>query len=248
MTSAYWWRGSAAHQRKNFGDLLTPLLLQRFAGITPTWAKPEDAHLLVVGSILESVEKFPWYGTVFGSGKLYERTKVTETACILGLRGHLSAKGVKGTYVIGDPGLLADELVRTTKEHNLGLLPHWSDKTLATRPEFLKYDPLIIQPENDDPLEVLRQIGSCRKIVTSSLHGVILSDAFGIPRRIEYSPTLDREGGVYKFKDYLSSIGMVLELGLTQAAPRNRVEDRQHELFDGFETLGSMVHDDLKDI
>lgn len=235
MTSAFWWLG-----RPNFGDWLNPLLLKRFADIDVEWKPAADADILCVGSVMESV-KADWAGYVAGIGKLHEGTDAhahLRGAKVLGLRGPLTAQGVKGNYVVADPGLLADELVQPNKEFNLGIIPHWSDK--RTWSKFEQYSPLIIKA-TDDPLEVVRQIGSCRKIITSSLHGLIVADAFAIPRRIEYSETLDREGGLFKFQDYMASINMKLELGVTQQAPRYRIEDMQAELFDMLEYLGKLV-------
>jgi len=234
MTTAFWWKG-----KKNFGDQLTPLLLSRFAGIEVEWAPVVNADILCVGSILEAVT--PHYtGIVAGSGMLFENTDViprTFNATVLGARGPLSSGG-RRDIVIGDPGLLSDELVSVKKEYDLGIVPHWSDHHLET--QFTKYNPRIIRPEGD-PLEVIAEIGRCQKIVSSSLHGIIVADSFAIPRRIEYSTTLDKEGGLFKFRDYSASLGMELVLGKTQQAPRYWIEDMQHELYDMFELVGQMV-------
>ncbi len=229
--SAYWWR-----DQNNFGDLLSSYILKRFCNIELEWAAANEAKISAVGSILEH---FPnaWSGIILGTGKLHENSNVLpvlNNSNVLALRGPLSAKGYRGDYVLGDLGLLADHLVSPEKKYNLGLIPHWSDNTLTVRPEFLKYSPLIIDPRND-PLTVVNQIGSCRKIVTSSLHGAIVADSFGIPRRIEMAPnilTKPYEGGDFKFRDYHASLRMPFEVGVTRDAPRWRVEDLQDDLND----------------
>lgn len=229
LPTGYWWVG-----RPNFGDLLTPLLLQHFSGLPVSWGPLKDADLVCVGSILDQLPQH-WDGVVIGSGKLREASHVDlSCAKVLALRGPLTAqsvKGVRGDFALGDPGLLADELVTVNKEHELGIVPHWSDTKLEHRPEFQRYKPLIIRPSGD-PLEVLRQIGSCRKIISSSLHGIIVSDAFGIPRRTEMAERMPREGGDFKFRDYSASVGVEFKVGVTQEAPRAKVADRQHELYD----------------
>jgi pyruvyltransferase len=239
--SSYYWRGVP-----NFGDWLGPLLLKHFSDIDVTWASPVDADIVSVGSVID-VLKPEFAGIIAGSGKLHEKTPVNfPNAKIFGLRGPLTARGVKGDFTLGDPGLLADELVpRPNKTHNLGLVPHWSDDTLIYRKEFLKYEPLIINPR-DEPLKVLSQIGSCRKIVASSLHGIIVADAFGIPRRTETTPRFLKEGGAYKFLDHAAAVGLPFELGVTQAAPRHTVTDLQHSLFDMLEDLGTYVRKNLQ--
>lgn len=232
--TGFWWVG-----HPNFGDLLTPLLLQHFADLSVSWAPVGKANLVCVGSVLDLLPQ-RWDGVVIGSGKLREASSVDLShATVLALRGPLTAKGVKGSFALGDPGLLADELVTVTKEHELGLVPHWSDKRLEHRPEFKKFKPLIIRPSNN-PLEVLRQIGSCRKIVSSSLHGIIIADAFGIPRRTEMAEIFPREGGDFKFRDYAASIGVPFQVGVTQEAPRSKIQDRQHELYDVLVEVGRL--------
>jgi pyruvyltransferase len=232
----YWWRG-----RPNFGDLLTPLLFERFTDVRLTWAPAADAVVVSSGSILEHLPP-GWAGVVAGSGKMYEDSVPDlARATVLGLRGPLTALGVLGEYTLGDPGLIADELVYgVEKTHNLGLVPHWSDTGLERRPEFKRYDPLIIRV-TDDPLDVIRQIGSCRKIVASSLHGLILADAFGIPRRTETTPQLASEGGNLKYRDHAATVGLPFVLGLTQEAPRHIVQERQHELYDMMASAGRLL-------
>lgn len=227
--------------KKNFGDLLASLLIKKFTNLSSEWAEPEQAELVVVGSILHLLPE-NWNGVIAGCGKLHEKDRIKFPAArILALRGPLTAKGVKGNFVLGDPGLLADELVvNQEKEYNLGIVPHWTDKKLEHDPRFKKFNPKIIRV-SDDPLKVIKEIGQCKKIVSSSLHGIVLADAFGIPRRVEISPRVlshpHQEGGLFKWKDYSASIGLNFEIGLTQEADRNKIIDIQNELFDVFEEI-----------
>jgi pyruvyltransferase len=140
---------------------------------------------------------------------------------------------------LGDPALLANELVQVEKRYNLGLVPHWSDRELETR--FSEYNPRIIRV-TDDPLWVLKEIGQCRKIVSSSLHGIIVADAFGIPRRIETCPTVLREGGDFKFRDHNAAVGVQHSIGLTQEAPRFRIQDCQHAVWDMLNEVGRRIN------
>ena len=235
-TKVYYW-----NVKKNFGDLLTPLLLKRFSNLDSVWADPCHAQVVGTGSILEHLP-YNFRGIVAGCGKLHEDSVIIlPNAKVLAVRGYLTAKTIKGRYVIADPGLLADELVGdVNKEHDLGIIPHWRDDKLEHNPLFKKYNPKIIRV-GGDPLQVIKDIKSCRKIVSSALHGVILADACGVPRRIEIPPKAlshpKQEGGLFKWKDYLSSINMKLEIGLTQSVSRNLIIERQHELFDVFREI-----------
>jgi pyruvyltransferase len=209
--------------------------MARFAHTLVHWAPAKEADLVCVGSILEALTP-SWKGLIVGSGKLRETSVINvPKATILALRGPLTAKGIPGDYALGDPALLANELVTVDKQYNLGIVPHWSDTTLETR--FQSFDPHIIRPSGD-PCEVLREIGRCRKIVASSLHGIIVADAFGIPRRIEMTPLFEREGGDFKFRDHNAAVGVEHEIGLTQEAPRYVVQDRQQVLYEVMESVG----------
>ncbi len=238
--AVYYWRG-----RPNFGDLLTPLLLKHFCSIEAVWVPVEEASLVGVGSIIEHIPN-GWDGKIVGAGKLHEESLLPiGSGRILALRGPLTAAGVRGDFAIGDLGLLANELVQVeTKKHRLGIVPHWSDLTIATDPRFAKGspgivdDPLIIDPRGD-PLEVIRLIGECEKIVCSSLHGMILADAFGIPRRVEYAPRLDVEGGHFKFRDYSAGIHTPFEIGQLRQASRQAVDNTKSELYDVVRSLAA---------
>jgi len=230
---AYWWIG-----RSNFGDLLTPLLLDYHADVKVEWADPARADVVCVGSVLEHLPP-NWPGVVAGAGKLREESEIClPRARILGLRGPLSARGLRGDFAFGDPALLANELVQVEKRYELGLVPHWSDRQLETR--FGEYKPRIIRV-TDDPLWVLKEIGRCRKIVSSSLHGIIVADAFGIPRRIETCPTVTREGGDFKFRDHNAAVGVPHEIGKTQQAHRFRVQNCQHQVWDVRQEVGQLI-------
>jgi pyruvyltransferase len=235
IVKTYWWR-----DRLNFGDQITSHLLQHYAGLDAQWSPAAEADLISTGSILGHVPA-DWTGNILGSGKLFEHDKVPENARVWALRGPLSAKGIRGDYALGDPGLLADELVpRPVRTHKLGILPHWSDRTLTQRTEWDQFSPLRIYPDWE-PLDVLAAIGSCDKLVTSSLHGVIVADAFGIPRRFEPTPRLHKEGGFLKHLDYNASIGHKFEVGVTSQPSRFKINDRRDELIDAFEDFASWI-------
>lgn len=239
-TKAYWWTGVS-----NFGDAVAPLLLDRFADLKVEWGTISHSRIASVGSILEHIPPL-WDGVILGSGRLIENSrlylqskgKVTPT--ILALRGPLAARGIPGSFALGDPGILADELVGPQeKQWDLGILPHFSDTELVPRFKTLiprKHSVRIIHP-SQDPLTVIREIGACNRIVTSSLHGMILADAFGIPRRVEYSPQLDKDGGTFKFRDYSASLRMPFEPGKMAEPSRLRVEDLKFAVYDAYRDL-----------
>lgn len=228
----YYWK-----EKENFGDLLTPLLVKRFCNLPSRWSKVNDSQLVMVGSILHHLPS-NYEGVIAGCGSLYPKPLTFPKAKILAVRGPktLQLLGIKSkNIVLGDPGLLADELILPQdKIYELGVVPHWSDASLSRDQRFTKYNPKIIDVSLD-PIKVITEIARCKKVVSSSLHGVVLADAFGIPRRIELAPDMisnPYEGGIFKWEDYSASIGMKFVTGITQEPSRNAITERQHELFD----------------
>jgi len=238
--NVYYWTG-----KKNFGDLLTDLLIKRFTGLSTTLVTPDKAELVMIGSILEHLPK-DFSGVIAGTGKLHEKTVVNfPNATILALRGPLTAPDLRENVKFGDFGLLANELIQLgDKKYDLGIVPHWTDKTLEHDKRFLKYNPKIIRVD-EDPIKVITEISQCKKIISSSLHGIIVADAFGIPRRIEISPRVlsrpNQEGGLFKWLDYSASISMPFEVGVTGLANKHIITEKQHELFDIFEEIKTIL-------
>lgn len=225
----------------NWGDWLTPLLLARFAHVEAEWTERGSATVACVGSILGQILG-PWFqGTILGSGKLFQEQTVPSGAKILALRGPLSAKNVPGSFALGDPGLLADELVQIeTKIYDLCIIPHWSDGTLIHDTRFIQYDHVLIDP-SWHPLDIIRIIAESRKVVSSSLHGLILADALAIPRRFEASADWSQEGGYFKVRDHNAAVGLPFVIGKLQEADANRVVDRKTCLRDAFREYSRTV-------
>ena len=241
---AYWWR-----KIKNFGDGLAPLLLDHFCDVELSWAPIGDASITSIGSVLEHIPP-RWNGYVCGSGRLKENSDVNlSNATLIALRGPLSARGIKGNFALGDPGLLADELVGPQDKYwHLGIVPHWKDRELWPRFSRMfqsrsEVSVKLIDPRKP-PLDVITEIGACRRIVTSSLHGMIVADAFGIPRRVEIASALlnETEGGDFKFRDYSASINTKFEPGKMTEPSRWAIEDAKYSIFDAFKFLEKELH------
>jgi pyruvyltransferase len=226
----YWWNGI---DNTNFGDVLGPALFEHFTGKKAIWTPTEDSDLVIIGSIMEHI-KYPYFGTVAGIGVANKRTTADLSAAnVLALRGELTLERtvVSGQPLLADPGLLATDLLinRPPVSYSLGVIAHHADRTLAVPPNALSIN--IRGPIS----QVITEAAQCSKIVTSSLHGLILADALGIPRMWK---SFSRVQGVgFKFHDYASSLGMTIRPGTWDLADKNVVEKKQDQLREMFSCL-----------
>lgn len=223
LIEAYWWDG-----HPNFGDALTPWLL-RHRGCIPVHAEFHRAQLVGVGSLLQFVPH-EYSGLIWGTGLIADTPLELPSATAIAVRGALTrrALGLDENVTLGDPGLLASHVLpRPAVTHRLGLVPHGSHFT----------DPLLRAIADASPREVklidvargpaavIRDIASCEAIVSTSLHGVIVADSYGIPAcwaMIE--PVLI--GGDFKFLDHESVVsepGVSRRFDLDASMPLDRL-------------------------
>lgn len=132
---------------------------------------------------------------------------------IASVRGELSkerverAMGKKFDITTGDGGLLASELLteKVTRKYVLGIIPHEKERNESVY-ESIKdaFKHSIIIDITGGVEQVLKEIASCEIIISSSLHGLIAADSFGIPnKRVILTDKLAGDG--FKFRDYYSS-------------------------------------------
>jgi pyruvyltransferase len=92
------------------------------------------------------------------------------------------------------------------KKYEIGIIPHYVDQkhpwvTSKTAVPGVKFINIL-----GDIDTVVNEILSCDMIISSSLHGVIAADAYGIPSVwVEFSDKVLGNG--FKFKDYFMSVG-----------------------------------------
>lgn len=208
----YWWRYDHPN-RLNFGDELTPLLIESLFGKRCVWSPPDECELAGAGSIIELLLKYKKQNkpALWGSGfiKKDDSNISSDDFDIVSLRGKLSldrASGIdKKSIALGDPGLLSDCLLKSVpkKKYRLGIVPHYVDLESPIIKELSQQKGVkIISPLNT-PEEVVYDIAASEYIVSSSLHGLIAADSVCTPNaHIKLSDGL--VGGLYKFQDYYS--------------------------------------------
>jgi pyruvyltransferase len=205
-----------ASSKKNFGDWLSPALCAHLSGREVVHAPPGRCELLAIGSILGRLGH-GWFShktTVWGSGFIQDQSPVSSKHRYCAVRGHRTAALLKGASVgaFGDPGLLCARLVpdhaSIPRRHPIGVIPHYKDREHPAVKAFLDAHPgAIMLDVFTEPVEFLRQVAQCEFVLSSSLHGLVVSDAFHIPNVwVEISGPL--RGDRFKFADYYSVFGI----------------------------------------
>jgi pyruvyltransferase len=114
--------------------------------------------------------------------------------------------GVECPSLVGDPALLIPDFVPPSIQGDqVGLVAHFVDAHSDFVSRAREQGLLIIDPLS--PLEeYLSALTSCKRIISSSLHGIIFAHAYKIPACwVTISDKVIGSG--YKFLDYYSSIG-----------------------------------------
>jgi len=202
--------------KENYGDILSAFIVSKLSGRevvfynAPASRKKllKKNYLMAIGSILQYATA---RATVWGSG-IISQTDTPGASHYCAVRGPLSRKrilelGHSCPEVYGDPALLLPHIYapEVPKKNALGIVPHYVDyeKVNATYGKSLPVIDLI----TDDFLKTTNEILSCKAIISSSLHGLIVAHAYGIPAIwVQFSDKLS--GDNIKYADYFMSVGI----------------------------------------
>jgi pyruvyltransferase len=183
----------------NFGDELGPHLLSRLGYRVSRVESMADAGLLASGSLLEAAATQAELGTiVWGSGLMHGHPVDVSGLDVRAVRGHLTAQRLGVRAVTCDPGSLVPHLYDRPRVRRKGVtvLRHYADK----RP-YPWADRVIDASQPVD--EVIAAIGEADRLASSSLHGLIVADAWGIPTmRLHHRAVA---GGDFKWADWFTS-------------------------------------------
>lgn len=193
----------------NAGDLLGPvvvgLLLDR-AGIDR--ATPPSRRLLAIGSIMHLAQS---RDVIWGAGRngrvdeSHHRTSELDVRAVRGplTREWLLERGIACPPVFGDPALLLPMLrpdlceLGRRKRHRVTFVRHIDDR--PTRP----VRGVRSMSARTEIERWLRTIVQSRLVVSTSLHAVIVAEAFGVPA----VAVVNRTETEFKFTDYYAATG-----------------------------------------
>ncbi|WP_460275540.1 polysaccharide pyruvyl transferase family protein [Celeribacter sp. ULVN23_4] len=200
----------------NFGDWIGPYLFNKITGkrARKRAAKgPWSSQLFGCGSILSHITSQD-KAIVWGSGALTQDAQFPKPKKIHAVRGPLSREicvrqGYDCPEIYGDPGSLMPLFFQPSEsEHKaaLGIVPHHTE--FDDLSEKFCHSPDVKIIDVKQPLEkVISDIVACHAIISTSLHGVIISHAYNVPV-VWAKFGGDLIGDEFKFKDYFLGIGM----------------------------------------
>jgi pyruvyltransferase len=206
----YWWRPRSG--ARNIGDELARVIVTAMLSLRDLDLrdKRDRRHrLFAIGSVLHNANNGD---TVWGSGingKIPEdqyRFGALDVRAVRGplTRDYLQARGIPVPVVYGDPALLMPRffpasLVGNGHRRAFVVVPHFNESA----DKYAAYHDHLVLP-TCKPLAFVRALLGADLVVSSSLHGVILAEAYGIP-----AVYLDNGNGEHRFKydDYYRGTG-----------------------------------------
>lgn len=208
LINLYWYK-----RDNNFGDVVNPYLIPKLFNVNLNWVPPASnvPHVLAIGSIIQSANRS---SSVWGSGFISSTSRPVYPSKVYAVRGpdtrdKLIKAGVQVPEIYGDPALLLPRVYSPSidKKYKIGIIPHYVDK----KSEIIRLcsnmdDVKIIDVQQKNIESIIDDILSCEIVLSSSLHGLIVADAYNIPNiwiRISNGVI----GGNFKFNDYFKSVG-----------------------------------------
>lgn len=212
---AFWATKHPSTSASNFGDALSPVVINALCGLPSAERAPNDpgVRLVTCGTVLNWQARGSIH--VWGTGldpNLNSQHKSIPYGFekpdnlimrVHAVRGALTRKillkaGIDCPEVYGDPGYLLPKIIpeSTDKTYELGIIPHISEFDSQT-PEAsilqhlkrynigdeksIKIISTRHPPTWEGFVEKIREITSCKRIVSASYHGLIVPLAYGIP-------------------------------------------------------------------
>jgi hypothetical protein len=210
--SVFWSRYSP----RNFGDWITPYLFEQLSGRMPQHRRPDrlgpgETVLFGAGSILRHLQR-PGVAVIWGSGIIAATDRFAAPLRTHAVRGPLTrarmrALGYPCPAVYGDPGLLLPRVhrPRPAPRYRLGLIPHFAElAAVAGRPLPDGWTLIDVTRPVED---VADAIAACERTVSSSLHGIIVSQAYGVPCAW-IAAEVPLHGDGTKFLDHYGALGL----------------------------------------
>lgn len=189
----------------NFGDALSPRIVERIIHRQLDQKSEYKQQLLAVGSILHLAHD---NDVVWGSGfngKISHKQHKYTCLDVRAVRGPLTRKfllsrGIKCPEIYGDPALLLPILFPELKAEptvDYIVIPNLNEI------DAFKDFPNLVLPTKDC-ISVVQAILKAKFVISGSLHGIVVAEAFGIPARLI---RITNEEHLFKYRDYYLGTG-----------------------------------------
>lgn len=223
-------------RENNFGDFVGEWIYRQLTGHDPVQTHPrtttEPVHLFCGSQLVKE-----WVSpntVVCGAGIMFRWASLVKPLAIHCVRGPISRQrllelGHDCPAIYGDPALLLPLFYNRPRpiKYRVGLIPHVIDYAKAVDLLGHRDGVNIIQlklDKNNTITDVIDSVRECAITLSSSLHGIITSHAYGVPSVWCKSPAGLHGDGV-KFVDYYASVG----IGVGDVTPMDLLHERDVE-------------------
>lgn len=211
--NAYVNRSGRSSFSRNWGDDINYWFLReivtckfRLYNESPIAFRKCEENYLVIGSTISLLSKPS--SIVWGAGCITDNEKLPAIPKkILAVRGPLTREyilkhNIECPEIYGDPALLLPFYYspNNNKRYKVGLIQHVSETPIN-----IKGCHNISMSDYKTWTDVIDEICACEVIASSSLHGLIVAEAYGISNA--WVETKKLLGGHFKFHDFFQSIG-----------------------------------------
>ena len=195
-----WW---ACKDINNFGDVLTEYIIEKLTGVKPKHSNA-DEHVLMCGSVLNQSNE---NSHILGAGFMSHVDEFAGAKSIELVRGLMSLyklqqQGYAQKAMVGDPAIVLPYIYKPNvrKRHMIGIVPNYIELD-ETRARFGNFNVIDLTW----PVErVIDWINECHYIMATSLHGLIVAQAYGIPAAW-VKLTDNVAGDDFKYRDYITT-------------------------------------------
>lgn len=199
-------------ESNNLGDTLSPVVVEYMLsqkGLTLEKPVSRRKHLYAIGSIITAgiQDATVWGSGVLNASLLYRVAhRKLNIRAVRGpvTRAMLMDYGFHMPEIYGDPAILMPEIFmprNVKKTHKFGLIIHKDydiDKAVGDASILKDIKQIVIC--TDDYEKFVEELMSVDIIISSSLHGIILAESYGV-RAILLKPQID----IVKYSDYYFS-------------------------------------------